>query len=52
MKVSLDAGTSLPICDVSSGRGGSWSQNGTIVISPNSAGGLYKVPSSGGKPEK
>jgi Tol biopolymer transport system component len=51
MKVSLDAGTSLPICDVSSGRGGSWSQNGTIVISPNSAGGLYKVPSSGGKPE-
>ncbi|MGA8265520.1 MAG: protein kinase [Ignavibacteriaceae bacterium] len=52
MKVSLDAGTSLPICDVSSGRGGSWSLNGTIVISPNPAGGLYKVPSSGGKPEE
>jgi len=52
MKVSLDAGTSLPICDVSSGRGGSWSPNGTIVISPNPAGGLYKVPSSGGKPEE
>ena len=32
MKVSLDAGTSLPICDVTSGRGGSWSPNGTIIL--------------------
>ena len=52
MKISLDAGTSLPVCDVTSGRGGSWSPNGTIVLSPRSSGGIYKVPSSGGKSEE
>jgi len=52
MKISLDAGTSLPICDAPSGRGGSWSKNGTIIFSPTPSGALYKVPSSGGKPEE
>ena len=52
MKISLDAGTSLPICDVSSGRGGSWSPNGTIVFSPAPTGGIFKVFSSGGTPEE
>lgn len=52
MKISLDAGTSLPICDAPSGRGGSWSKNGTIVFSPTPSGALFKVPSSGGKPEE
>ena len=49
MKISLDAGAPLPICDASNGRGGSWSINGTIVFSPTPAGGLYEVSSSGGK---
>ncbi|HSD64381.1 MAG TPA: protein kinase [Ignavibacteriaceae bacterium] len=49
MKISLDAGTSLPICDINDGRGGSWSSDGTIILSPNPTGGIYKVPSSGGK---
>jgi len=52
MKISLDAGTSLPICDAPSGRGGSWSTNGTIVFSPTPSGSLYEVPSSGGKPKE
>ena len=52
MKISLDAGTSLPVCDISTGRGGSWSRNGTIILSPDAAGGIFKVPSSGGKPEE
>ncbi|HKJ81324.1 MAG TPA: protein kinase, partial [Ignavibacteriaceae bacterium] len=52
MKISLDAGAPLPICDASNGRGGSWSINGTIVFSPTPAGGLYEVPSSGGKPKQ
>lgn len=52
MKVSLDAGTSLPVCDISTGRGGTWSKNGTIVFSPDAQGGLFKVPASGGKPEQ
>jgi serine/threonine protein kinase len=52
MKISLDAGAPLPICDAANGRGGSWSINGTIVFSPAAAGGLFEVPSSGGKPKK
>jgi serine/threonine protein kinase len=52
MKISLDAGTSLPICDVSSGRGGSWSPTGTIVFSPAPTGGIFKVSSSGGTAEE
>ncbi len=52
MKISLEAGTSLPICDAPAGRGGSWSANGTIVFSPTPSGALYKVSSSGGKPEE
>ena len=52
MKISLDAGTSLPICDITTGRGGSWSKNGTIIMSPNATGGIYRVPSSGGQPEE
>ena len=52
MKISLEAGTSLPICDVRNGRGGSWSINGYIIIAPDSYGGLYKVNSSGGKLEQ
>lgn len=51
LKVSLEAGTSLPICDVPNGRGGSWSINGYIIIAPDAYGGLYKVNSSGGKLE-
>jgi eukaryotic-like serine/threonine-protein kinase len=52
MKISLDAGTSLPVCDINTGRGGSWSRNGTIILSPKSSGGIFKVPSSGGQPEE
>jgi serine/threonine protein kinase len=52
MKISLDAGTSLPICDIITGRGGSWSKNGTIILSPEATSGIFKVPSSGGKPEE
>jgi serine/threonine protein kinase len=51
MKISLEAGTSLPICDAQSGRGGSWSKNGIIVLAPNATGGLYRVPSAGGDPK-
>ena len=52
MKISLDAGTPLPICEAPSGRGGSWSTNGTIVFSPTPTGSLFEVPSSGGKPKE
>jgi serine/threonine protein kinase len=51
MKISLEAGTSLPICDASAGRGGTWSKNGTIVLAPDATGSLYRVAATGGKAE-
>jgi serine/threonine protein kinase len=52
MKLSLDAGTSLPICDITTGRGGSWSENGTIIFSPDAESGIFQVPANGGNPEE
>ena len=51
MKVSLNEGTSLIICDAPSGRGGTWNDDGTIVFAPNPTGGLAKVPFTGGTAE-
>lgn len=51
MKISLEAGTSLPICDAPAGRGGTWSKNGTIVLAPDATGSLFKVAATGGEPE-
>jgi Tol biopolymer transport system component len=49
-KVSLEGGspTILADCDFA---GGSWGEDGTIVYTPNYAGGLWRVAVSGGKPE-
>jgi eukaryotic-like serine/threonine-protein kinase len=38
------------ICDAPAGRGGSWSQAGVIVFTPNIEEPLYKIPESGGTP--
>ena len=52
MKISLSEGASLPICDAVAGRGGTWNRDGIIVFAPNSTGGLFKVPYTGGTPER
>jgi len=36
------------LCDAPAGRGGSWSQSGVILFTPNIHEGLYQVPESGG----
>lgn len=38
------------ICDAPAGRGGSWSQHGVILFTPNIEEGLYRVNESGGTP--
>jgi Tol biopolymer transport system component/predicted Ser/Thr protein kinase len=38
------------VCDAPTGRGGSWSTNGTIVFAPDGAGTLFKVAAGGGTP--
>ncbi len=49
-KIDLSGTPPLALCDAVSGRGGSWSQQGDIVFSPNAFEPLYKVSAAGGTP--
>ncbi len=48
-KVTVNGGVPSAICDVTEGRGGSWSEQGFIIFGMRD-GGLYKVSASGGRP--
>ena len=50
-KISVQGGAAVTLCDVPSDRGGTWSEDGTIVFSGNTRTGLSKVSSAGGTPE-
>jgi serine/threonine-protein kinase len=52
LKAALDGGTVTPICTVEEGRGGAWSEDGTIVFAPRPDGPLYRVSASGGEPSQ
>jgi serine/threonine-protein kinase len=47
-KVPLDGGQPVVICDAPDPRGASWGEDGTILLAPNNAGGLFRVSASGG----
>jgi eukaryotic-like serine/threonine-protein kinase len=51
-KVALAGGPVQVLCDAPEGRGGSWSQRGIIIFTPNIFEPLYKVAEGGGTPEK
>jgi Tol biopolymer transport system component len=38
------------ICNATSGRGGSWNEDGIIVFAPYSSGPIFSVPAGGGEP--
>jgi serine/threonine-protein kinase len=50
-KVSVHGGTPIVLCDVNGYRGGSWSEDGTIVFPAQFTSPLYRIPAAGGKPE-
>jgi serine/threonine-protein kinase len=51
-KVSLGGGTPSVVCSANiNSRGGSWSDDGTIVFSPTPNSGLMRVSAEGGTPE-
>jgi eukaryotic-like serine/threonine-protein kinase len=50
-KVALAGGQPVVICDAPDPRGASWGSDGTILLTPNNAGGLYRVSAAGGVPE-
>jgi eukaryotic-like serine/threonine-protein kinase len=46
--VDLETGAVQKICDAPSGRGGTWSRDGTIVFAPDYGSALFKVGENGG----
>lgn len=51
-KVAVQGGASVTLCSVQAPRGGSWSEDGTIVFTPNLRAGLFRVSSAGGAPQQ
>ncbi|HTI42859.1 MAG TPA: protein kinase [Vicinamibacterales bacterium] len=52
-KTAVSGGATVTLCDAPNGRGGTWTDDGMIVFSPNNTPNvtLMRVPAAGGKPE-
>jgi Tol biopolymer transport system component len=50
-KISVQGGAAVTVCDAANGRGASWSEEGTVIFTPNLRGALFKVSSAGGVPQ-
>jgi serine/threonine-protein kinase len=52
-KIAVSGGATVTLCDAPNGRGGTWTEDGSIIFSPNSTLNvtLQRVPAAGGKPE-
>jgi hypothetical protein len=51
MKVSIDGGVPVTLCDAALPYGSSWGPENSIVLSPDEASGLFGISADGGKPE-
>ena len=51
-QVALDGGAPVKICDAISPRGAAWGPDGTIIFTPGGNNPLWRVPASGGTPER
>ncbi len=49
-KVAAEGGAVVTLCDASTGYGGSWGDDGSIIAALNYSSFLSRVPSSGGEP--
>jgi Tol biopolymer transport system component len=49
-KIGMDGGDIETLCAASDMRGGTWSDDGTIVFAPSIEGPIFKVPAAGGTP--
>jgi serine/threonine protein kinase len=50
-KISVQGGAAVTLCDAGNDRGGSWSEDATIVFAPDNQVALFKVFSAGGTPQ-
>jgi len=51
-KVAIDGGVPVTLADAPDFRGGTWTAGGEIVFAPEVDDGLYRMPASGGTPER
>ena len=51
-QVALDGGAPVKICDAVGPRGAAWGPDGTIIFTPGGNDPLWRVPASGGTPER
>ena len=49
-RIEIDGGTVRTIADAPNPLGGSWNSDGTILFTPNYAGGIFRVSAAGGQP--
>ncbi len=49
-KISVDGGGAITLCNAVSGRGGSWGEDGNIIVALSNTSGLSRIPSAGGVP--
>jgi Tol biopolymer transport system component len=49
-RLDLDGGSPQSLADAPFGLGGSWSQDGTILFTPNLANPVFRIPAGGGTP--
>ena len=49
-KTALDGGEPVILCDAPAGRGGTWSEDGSIIADLEPVRGLTLIPSAGGQP--
>jgi serine/threonine-protein kinase len=52
MKVSLEGGTPVVICDQPASRGANWGPDDRIFFSINTDSGIWQIPATGGTPER
>ena len=49
-KISVEGGAPIALCDVSTARGGSWGEDGSIILTVSSFSGLSLISPTGGAP--
>jgi serine/threonine protein kinase len=49
--LDIDSGLVRTLADAPNPEGGAWNRDGTILFAPNQTGSLFRVSTSGGKPE-
>ena len=49
-KIGVEQGAAVTLCDAVNGRGGSWGEDGNIIVALGNNGGLSRIPAAGGMP--